>query len=453
MIIHPHGGINEIGGNTFLIESTNTKILLDFGRSFKRENMYYSGFLQPRTSQGLKDLLEFNILPRIPQLYSKEIYINEGNSNSRIESCFLSHAHLDHFGNINLLNEGIPVFMGETAKTIIQSIQDTSRPRFGRSFIREATDNIPSNIITFRTGDILQISDFEITPVHVDHSLPGAYGFILQDINNNGRVIGYTGDLRLHGWRKDLTEDFIQLAKKKNLKALIMEGTNINEDFETNEERVQEDISQAVENTNGLAIANYSLRDIDRFRSFYLAAKENGRKLLINTKQAHLLYLLQNDPHLDIPTLEDDYINIYKRPKKRYFRWEQALFNIDTISTVESPRFDQTEYIFHCEFWNLTDLIDIQPQSTSTYFYSHGDPFDEEGIIDFNRLQEWINHFHLIFKQYHASGHAPQRDLKQIANAISPELLIPIHSEQPEMYKELVDVPVLLPKRGKMISI
>ncbi|MFX0212408.1 MAG: MBL fold metallo-hydrolase RNA specificity domain-containing protein, partial [Candidatus Hodarchaeota archaeon] len=94
-----------------------------------------------------------------------------------------------------------------------------------------------------------------------------------------------------------------------------------------------------------------------------------------------------------------------------------------------------------------------QPQSTSTYFYSHGDPFDEEGMIDFNRLQEWIKHFHLIFKQYHASGHAPRRDLKQIVEAISPELLMPIHSEQPEMYKELVDVPVLLPKRGKAISI
>jgi len=168
MLIHTYGGVNEIGGNTFLIESTNTKILLDFGRSFKRENMYFSGFLQPRTSQGLKDLLKFNIIPRIPGLYSKEFHLNERNSNSKINSCFLSHAHLDHFGNLNLLNEEIPVFMGETAKTIIQSIQDTSRPRFGRPFIREATDDTPSNIQTFRTGDVLQMSDFEITLVHVD---------------------------------------------------------------------------------------------------------------------------------------------------------------------------------------------------------------------------------------------------------------------------------------------
>jgi ribonuclease J len=453
MHIVPHGGVNEVGGNTFLVETTKTKILLDFGRSFKQEGTYFAGFLFPRTSQGLRDFLEFNILPRIQGLYAQEFALNKELNEPRINACFLSHAHLDHFGNLNLLHVDIPVYMGETAATIIQSIQDTTRTRFGRPYIRQATDDDPSNVRTFRTGDVIQINDFEVTPIHVDHSIPGAYGFILQDIKNNGRAIGYTGDLRLHGWRRDLTEDFIQHAKKQNLNALIMEGTNIDEDFEMNEKKVQEDISQAVENTNGLAIANYSLRDIDRFRSFYLAAKENGRKLLINTKQAHLLYLLQNDPHLEIPSLDDKHINVYKRPKKRYYKWEQALFEIESITVVESPKFDQLEYVFHCEFWNLTDLIDIQPRSTSTYFYSHGDPFDEEGMIDFNRLQEWIKHFQLTFKQYHASGHAPRRDLKRIVDAISPELLMPIHSEHPEMYKELVDVPVLLPKRGKMVSI
>ncbi len=106
----------------------------------------------------------------------------------------------------------------------------------------------------------------------------------------------------------------------------------------------------------------------------------------------------------------------------------------------------------HCDFWNLTDLIDIKPIE-STFFYSHGDPFDEEGVIDFNRMQEWIEHFQLNFKQYHASGHAPRKDLKQIIDTIDPSLLIPVHSEQPEMYKSLIDVPILLPTRGRPISI
>ncbi|MHA2244414.1 MAG: MBL fold metallo-hydrolase [Candidatus Hodarchaeales archaeon] len=450
MKIIPYGGVNEIGGNSFLLESNSTRIMLDFGRSFKREGTYFEGFLLPRTFQGLKDFLEFDILPKFEGLYAQRFEIDDEFTKPSIDACFLSHAHLDHFGNLNLLHDDIPVYMGETAATIIQSIQDTTRTRFNRPYIRPATDDYPSNVRTFRTGDIIQIPNFEVTPIHVDHSLPGSYGFIIK--GNNGYKIGYTGDIRLHGWRKDLTRDFIEIAKGKNLNALLIEGTNINEDFDMNERSVQKELSESIVKTNGLAIANYSLRDIDRFRSFYIAAKENGRKLLINVKQAYLIQLLQEDPHLEIPGLNDPYIKIYKRPKRKYYRWEKKVF--EKHFTVETPDFDQTEYVFHCDFWNLTDLIDIQPKpKESTFFYSHGEPFNEEGMIDYNRMMEWITHFHLDIKQYHASGHAPQSDLKTIVDEIQPQLVIPIHTEHPEMYREIVDVPILLPARNKSISI
>ncbi|MHA1968415.1 MAG: MBL fold metallo-hydrolase, partial [Candidatus Hodarchaeales archaeon] len=412
---------------------------------------YFSGFLQPRTSQGLKDFFQFDILPKIPGLYSKDFTPENSSEKNTIDAGFLSHSHMDHYGNLNLIREDIPIYMGETSALILQSIQDTSRPRFGRPYIRKSTEKNSSNVRTFRTGDVIQLPDVEITPIHVDHSLPGAYGFIINNMRGNC-TIGYTGDLRLHGWRKDLTEDFIKMAKKMNLNALLMEGTNINEDFNMNERKVQKDLSQAVADTEGLAIANYSLRDIDRFRSFYLSAKENGRKLLINTKQAYLLQKLQEDIHLDIPSLEDEYIQVYKRPKMRYYRWETEILENESIVCVSTPDFDQTEYIFHCDFWNLTDLIDVTPKD-ATLFYSHGEPFTDEGEIDFRRMQEWVTHFNLDFKQYHASGHAPRSDLKQIVDSITPELLIPIHSEHPEMYKEVVDVPILLPTRGRSIKV
>ncbi|MFX0210346.1 MAG: MBL fold metallo-hydrolase [Candidatus Hodarchaeota archaeon] len=451
MLIQPEGGVNEIGGNAFFIKTDKVNLLLDFGKSFKRENIYFSGFLQPRTSQGIKDFLEFEIIPRIPGLYAQKFHV-DGLNKVKTDACFISHAHLDHFGNIDLLHDDIPIYMGYTAATIIQSIQDTGRSRFGRSYIQEESDTRPSNTNTFRTGDTLNFSNVEVTPIHVDHSLPGSYGFIIENGDTN-KTIGYTGDLRLHGWRRDLTQDFIAEAKRRNLDGLLIEGTNINEDFDINEERVQRDLSKALEATNGLAIANYSLRDIDRFRSFYLATKENNRKLLINTKQAYLLLLLQDDIHLEIPRIEDPHIELYKRPKRRHYRWEQVLFDNEKIKTIDSPDFDQRDYVFQCDFWNLTDLIDIKPESNSTFFYSHGDPFDEEGMIEMKRLMEWIEHFCLDFRQYHASGHAPQRDLINIVNEISPKIVIPIHSETPEMYNNLVDIPVLLPQRGQQIKI
>ncbi|UCE12594.1 MAG: hypothetical protein JSV04_10405, partial [Candidatus Heimdallarchaeota archaeon] len=173
---------------------------------------------------------------------------------------------------------------------------------------------------------------------------------------------------------------------------------------------------------------------------------------LINTKQAYLLKLLQDDPHLEIPPLEDPFIHLYRRVKARYYRWEQDLFENEKLNTIFESDFKQADYVFHCDFWNFTDLIDIQPEQ-STFLYSHGDPFDEKGMIDYNTMQEWIRHFHLDFKQYHASGHAPRRDLKRIVEEIDPRLVIPIHTEHPEMYREIVDVPILLPTQGRTISV
>lgn len=40
-------------------------------------------------------------------------------------------------------------------------------------------DLIKRKINTFRTGDKFKIGSLEVEPIHVDHSVPGAYGFII----------------------------------------------------------------------------------------------------------------------------------------------------------------------------------------------------------------------------------------------------------------------------------
>ena len=36
-----HGGVNDIGGNKFLVEDKGTKILMDFGMSFTDEGKFF----------------------------------------------------------------------------------------------------------------------------------------------------------------------------------------------------------------------------------------------------------------------------------------------------------------------------------------------------------------------------------------------------------------------------
>jgi len=69
-----YGGIDEIGGNKFLVEDKHSKIFLDFGQSFTLLDEYFvsEAYLKPRERFGLRDYFAFDLIPRLKGLYSKE---------------------------------------------------------------------------------------------------------------------------------------------------------------------------------------------------------------------------------------------------------------------------------------------------------------------------------------------------------------------------------------------
>ena len=71
-----YGGVNEIGGNKILLEDEEARIFLDFGMSFSFGAEYFTGFLQPRRVNELGDYFEFDLLPKLRGLYSKDLLTN-----------------------------------------------------------------------------------------------------------------------------------------------------------------------------------------------------------------------------------------------------------------------------------------------------------------------------------------------------------------------------------------
>src|ERR1051325_8994094 len=67
-----YGGVHEIGGNKFLVEDRGTRIFLDFGMQMGKANLYFGEFLQPRNLNGMGDLFEFDLLPRLSGLYRQD---------------------------------------------------------------------------------------------------------------------------------------------------------------------------------------------------------------------------------------------------------------------------------------------------------------------------------------------------------------------------------------------
>ena len=61
--------------------------------------------------------------------------------------------------------------------------------------------------------------------------------------------------------------------------------------------------------------ADFNFKDMDRVRTFYKIAKENGRKLVVKLKDCYYLKFLSQDPNLCIPNHDDKDVVIYK-PKQ-----------------------------------------------------------------------------------------------------------------------------------------
>jgi ribonuclease J len=322
-----YGGVNEIGGNKILLEDKGTKIFLDFGQSFTFGSEFFASWLQPRGINGLGDYFEFNLLPKISGLYSKEMLASTDlpYAEPEVNAVFLSHAHFDHITHIQFLDPRIPVCLGVGTKLFMESMEETAcSTNYGEH---------PCN--KFRTGNKIKIDNLTIEPIAVDHSIPAAYGFIIQ--TSEGPIV-YTGDLRRHGPRKDLTENFIEKAKAAEPIALICEGTRMAEK-ETrqnySEQQVQQISTSIVSLTDKAVFTMRASRDIDRFKSFYETAKKTNRKLVISPKTAHLLTKLLNDEHLPVPDpLKDDNLLIYYKKKKSgkhnekdYFLWERQFMD------------------------------------------------------------------------------------------------------------------------------
>ncbi len=415
------GGVGEIGGNKFLIRDGDTRILLDFGVSYADRRRFYSEpLLSPRDE---KELFEFGMLPKLQGLYKFE------ESEPSIQGVFLSHSHGDHSACISFLNRKIPVYCGETTATIIRALYET------RTKSLEA-DISGLRFETFRTGSKIRLGSIEVEPIHVDHSVPAAYGFIVH--TSEGTLV-YTGDLRVHGPKSRMTDEFIERARQAKPDALLAEGTNLIGATLTTEAEVQSKISSVIQASSKLVLADFSNVDVDRFRTFYNVAKENGRTLAISLRQAHLLSKLAAEGRIDIPDVaHDKNVVVYQRSKKRYYEWEKSVLSSQNVVEASDIKKMQSKTVLVSSASSFKELVDIRPEPGSCFILSISEPFNEEQEFEFERVVNWLDHFGLPMYHVHCSGHIMPDQLKSAIARISPKTVYPIHTDHPELYAKFI---------------
>ncbi|MBX5328848.1 MAG: MBL fold metallo-hydrolase [Candidatus Bathyarchaeota archaeon] len=412
-----YGGVNEIGGNKILLQDGDVKVFFDFGMSFKMKRRYYSPpFLSPRTEKSLQEL---DILPKIEGIYKFDEKAPE------VKAVFLSHGHMDHSAYLSFIKREIPVYCGETTKIILQASSEMRRTEL--EFNVEGIE-----FKTFRTGKKVVIDDVEIEPIHVDHSVPGAYGFIIH--TSNGAIV-YTGDFRIHGAKPQMTQEFVNKAKAAKPAAVITEATNMTGASVSSEAEVENKLNSIVEQANGIVLANFASTDVDRLNSFYRIAKKNKRCLAVSLKQAYLLEALRKDKGLKIPSLSEDNILIFRKSKKTKDKWESKIMEQyqDKIKNASDVSKQQCELILALSFYDLEELVEINPTAGSCYVLSASEPFNEEMELDYEKLVNWLGHYGLPQYHVHVSGHIMPLQLKAILKEINATKIFPVHTENAEL--------------------
>ena len=467
-----HGGVNEIGGNKILLEDQGTRLLLDFGMGFGRRGMFFEEFLTPRTANGIGDFLATGVLPDLKGVYREDLIAHLGRKPEErcIDAVILSHAHADHANYISFLHKDIPVYCGETSKAIIDAIEEQSardienevvnfkpRPLLRKDYSKPP---IQRKFVLFRTGRKLKIGSLEIEPIHVDHSVPGAYGFI---IHTSSGALVYTGDLRLHGAHSEMTKDFVSAATDAKPVAMITEGTRVNKGrTDESEQKVYADSKSEIMKNDALCIADFNFKDVDRFMTFYKIACETQRKLVISFKHACFLEKYHRDQSLKTPDSKDGNVMIMK-PKRMTGTYcdedytdafvKQRL-SYPNIVTAEEVAAKPSDYLVVLNYWYFNSLVDLCPVgSNGLYIHSLSEPFNEEMGLSHKRMMNWLSRFSLRFMQSHCSGHINGLDLHEIISTIAPKRLFPIHTEHPESFKCMDGMEITRVEEGKRIEI
>jgi ribonuclease J len=253
-----------------------------------------------------------------------------------------------------------------------------------------------------------------------------------------------------------MTRDFIEKAKEVKPIALITEGTRINEsEKEESEELVYKESSKIVSETDKLVFADFNFKDVDRLRTFFNIAKENGRKFVVKINDAYFLKYLSQDKHLSVPNIDDENIIIYlpKRGSgtyldKDYKGKDKEFLDLHNTWTAEQIAARENKVLCAIGFYSFTALIDMKPKSGARYIHSASEPYTEEQEISQERVDAWLEHFGMHKFQSHCSGHARGQDLLKAVSEIGAKTLYPIHTEHPEAYKS-VSKSMILVEEGK----
>jgi len=430
--IKVHRGTESIGGTCIEVISESDRIILDLGLPLME-----NGGGEINVERQNNPTVANGMIPDVEGL-------TDGDCDSPILGVLLSHAHPDHYGLLEHVHAGIPIYMSEESKALI-GVGNVFYPK------KLKLPGTLARCTTFKQEKPFSLGPFTITPFLMDHSAFGASSLLIEV---DGKRILYTGDMRAHGRKGKL---FWALPHKVgHIDCMLMEGTTLggkHHDGYNDEAAVEEGMVKSFQHDHATFVLGAG-SNVDWLVSLYRATKRTNKLFVLDLYQFYLLTRLKQFS-LALPPHDGDHVRVLYTKYQAEKLEQHDLVDVMTKEAV-SRKISREEIYAHPdkmvmrisrgEMARLADKMKDQNEMRFIYSMWQGYLERDSDMANFPRQYgcEW--------QSIHTSGHAWLEDLQKLTGKIKPDMLVPIHTLQGDKFEKYFENVVRI-KDGEEISL
>jgi ribonuclease J len=381
----PLGGLGEIGLNMMALEYAGRILVIDAGLMFPKEDML-----------GV-DL----VIPDISYLTERA---------DKILAIVLTHGHEDHIGALPFVMSRLKVPIYGTRMTL----------GLVKNKLKEARLLADATLHEVKPGDIINLPPFEIEPIHVAHSIPGAVALA---VRTPAGVLLHSGDFKLDQTPVDgRPTDMARLGAygEEGVTLFMSDSTNAELDGNTlSEQIVGEAFRNIFPHAAGRIIITTFASNIYRLQQALEVAAQFGRKVaVVGRSMTNNIHLAQELGLLQVPP--DTLVSV------------KQLNNLPDSQAVVLSTGAQGEPLSALSRIANREHPQVQIQKGDTIILSATPIPGNEALVN-RTINNLYRHGATVFystrNRVHVSGHASAADLRIVLNLVRPKFFVPIHGE------------------------
>ncbi len=380
----PIGGVDEIGSNMTLIRTSDEDVIIDCGLLFPYEECFDINYLIP----------DFGLI-----------------NPARAKNIIITHGHEDHIGGLlHLLKEFPEITVWVTSFTL-QLIQKKLEEH-----------KIKLHYQLFVPGQEISFKQVDITPVHVNHSIPETNGLIIRSKDRGWGAL-YISDFKVDLSSKHEAPIDFPLIKQKlsecTQTAYFIDSTNVIYDGKTTAEgELHADLDHLMSRPEQRLFITLFASNIHRMNAIAQMAHKADRKIVIMGRSLWTYMEAARASGQTHLTAED----LFLPDQVKGQTGKQLIF----LSGC------QGDFLSALRRFSFGEDGSFKPvPGDVVIFSSKVIPGNEKKIFRiYNKLTQFGAEIITAYDhQIHASGHPGKEDLNLLLKNFSPNFYFPIHGE------------------------